>query len=40
MSAMSVSSRVSVEDYLAGDWPPNSQLIDGEVVVNDPALRH
>ena len=37
---MSVSSRVSVEEYLAGDWPPNSQLIDGEVVVNDPALRH
>lgn len=37
---MSVSSRVSVEEYLAGDWPPNSQLIDGEVVVHDPALRH
>ncbi|HEY3811125.1 MAG TPA: Uma2 family endonuclease [Acidimicrobiales bacterium] len=37
---MSVSSRVSVEEYLAADWPPNSQLIDGEMVVNDPALRH
>lgn len=37
---MSVSARVSVEDYVAGDWPPNSQLIEGEVVVNDPAVGH
>lgn len=44
---MSVSSEVSVirhnvavAAYLAGDWPPNSQLIDGEVVVSDPAMRH
>ncbi len=37
---MSVSARVSVEDYLARDWPPNSQLIEGDVVVNDPALGH
>lgn len=37
---MSVSSQVSVEEYLAAEWPPNSQLIDGEVIVNDPAWRH
>lgn len=37
---MSVSARTSVEEYLDGDWPPNSQLIEGEVVVNDPTVLH
>lgn len=31
---------MSIEDFLAGDWPKNTQLIDGEVVMNDPSFRH
>ena len=33
-------TRLSVEEYLAGDWPLGTQLIDGEVVVNQPLLPH
>jgi Uma2 family endonuclease len=32
--------RVSVEEFLAGDWPAGSWLVDGEVVVNDPGFQH
>jgi Uma2 family endonuclease len=31
---------VSVEEFLAGDWPADSWLVDGEVVVNDPGFQH
>lgn len=31
---------VSVEEYLAGDSPRDSELIDGEVIVNDPTFHH
>ena len=37
---MSVTIRLSAEDYLSRDFPPRTQLIGGEVVVNDPVLRH
>jgi len=32
--------RVSVEEFLAGDYPAGSWLVDGEVVVNDPGFQH
>lgn len=32
--------RVSVEEFLAGDWPADAWLVDGEVVVNDPGFHH
>jgi len=32
--------RVSVEEFLAGDWPTDSWLVDGEVVMNDPGFQH
>jgi len=32
--------RLTAEQYLALPPEPNTQLIDGEVVVNDPSLRH
>jgi len=32
--------RVSVEEFLAGDWPADSWLVDGEVVMNDPGFQH
>ncbi len=28
---------MSVEEFLAGDWPADAWLVDGEVVVNDPV---
>jgi Uma2 family endonuclease len=37
---MATQTGLSVEEYLAGDWPANSQLIDGEVVVSDPTFKH
>jgi len=33
-------TRLSIEDFLRGDWPPGAQLVDGEVIVNDPTLQH
>ena len=32
--------RLTAEEYLALPPEPHTQLIDGEIVVNDPALRH
>jgi Uma2 family endonuclease len=32
--------RLTAEEYLALPPEPNTQLIDGEVVVNDPSFRH
>ena len=37
---MALRTRLSIEEFLRGDWPPGAQLIDGEVIVNDPTLRH
>jgi Uma2 family endonuclease len=37
---MTIMTGVSVEVFLAGDWPVGSELVDGEVVVNDPGFRH
>ncbi|HVF13261.1 MAG TPA: Uma2 family endonuclease [Acidimicrobiales bacterium] len=37
---MALRTRLSIEEFLCGDWPPGAQLIDGEVVVNDPTLKH
>ena len=31
---------LTIEQFLAGDWPPQTQLIDGTVVMNDPSFRH
>ncbi len=36
----SPAGRVSVEEFLAGDWPADSWLVDGEVVMNDPGFQH
>ena len=37
---MAIRTRLSIEEFLRGDWPPGAQLIDGEVIVNDPTLQH
>jgi Uma2 family endonuclease len=37
---MAMTTRMLVEDFLGGDVPPHSQLINGEVVVHDPNFRH
>jgi Uma2 family endonuclease len=37
---MSVTGRLTAEEYLERDFPPYTQLIDGEVVVNQPSARH
>jgi Uma2 family endonuclease len=37
---MAIQTRLSIDEFLRGDWPPGAQLIDGEVIVNDPTHRH
>lgn len=37
---MSIATGLSVEQFLAGDWPAGAELIDGEVVVTDPTFEH
>jgi Uma2 family endonuclease len=37
---MAMITRMLVEDFLGGDVPPYSELINGEVVVHDPNFRH
>ncbi len=37
---MAIQTGLSIEEFLGGDWPPGAQLIDGEVIVNDPTHRH
>lgn len=34
------SGRLSIEEFLAGDWPAGTQLVDGEVIMSDPSFRH
>lgn len=41
MTAMTVTTaRISADEFLAGDYPIGSELIDGEVFVNDPGFPH
>ncbi len=43
MTAMPVADRITAEQYLAGPYPPNRRprnLVDGEVVVNEPSELH
>ncbi|HVL99056.1 MAG TPA: Uma2 family endonuclease [Egibacteraceae bacterium] len=37
---MAAATRMSVEEFLERDWPRGTQLIRGEVVVNQPSLFH
>jgi hypothetical protein len=37
---MTITTGLSVEEYLARDFPPRTQLVDGELVVNQPTFRH
>jgi Uma2 family endonuclease len=37
---MALRTRLSIEEFLRRDWPPGAQLIDGEVIVNDPTRMH
>lgn len=37
---MPVATGITIEEFLTGAWPQGAQLIDGEVVVNDPTFRH
>ncbi len=41
MRAMTVTTtRISSDEFLAGDYPIGSELIDGVVHINDPGFRH
>ncbi len=31
---------LSIEEFLAGHWPADTQLVDGEVIMSDPSFRH
>jgi len=37
---VALRTRLTIEEFLRGDWPPGAQLVDGEVLVNDPTLMH
>ncbi|HUS21857.1 MAG TPA: Uma2 family endonuclease [Aeromicrobium sp.] len=37
---MATRTGLSIEEFLAGDWPADTQLVDGEVIMNDPTFRH
>ncbi|MGH9155835.1 MAG: Uma2 family endonuclease [Acidimicrobiales bacterium] len=37
---MPVTTRMTVDEFLAHDWPRGTQLIAGEVVVKQPKLPH
>ena len=37
---MVVTTRILVEEFLDGDFPLHSQLINGEVVMTDPSFQH
>lgn len=37
---MATQTRLNISQFLAGDWPADTQLVDGEVIVNDPSFRH
>ena len=37
---MALKTGLTIEEFLAAEWPPDTQLIDGEAVMNDPSFRH
>jgi Uma2 family endonuclease len=37
---MTTRTGLSTEEFLAGDWPADTELVDGEVIMNDPTFRH
>jgi Uma2 family endonuclease len=37
---MATQTGLSIEEFLAGEWPPTTQLIDGEAVMHDPTFGH
>ncbi|MGI8758460.1 MAG: Uma2 family endonuclease, partial [Acidimicrobiales bacterium] len=37
---MALTTGVSADEFLGGDWDRDAELVDGEVVVNDPTLWH
>jgi Uma2 family endonuclease len=37
---MAVATGITAEEFLARDWPRGTQLVRGEVVMNEPALPH
>jgi len=37
---MTTRTELSIEQFLADDWPADTQLVDGEVIMNDPGFRH
>lgn len=40
MTAQTATARLTADQFLAQDYPPGSELIDGVVQVNDPDFRH
>jgi hypothetical protein len=40
VKGVSTITGLSVEEFRAGEWPRGAQLVEGEVVVNDPTFRH
>lgn len=40
MTARTATMRLTADEFLAGDHPIGSELIDGVVCVNDPEFRH
>lgn len=40
MTTMSTTRRLTADEFLAGDFPRGAQLIEGEVIVNDPGFWH
>jgi hypothetical protein len=42
MNAMQVAQRMTADEYIAWEQPewPRTWLVDGEVVVNQPTLKH
>lgn len=37
---MSIATGLSADDYLSGDFDRDTELLHGEVIVNDPRLEH
>ncbi|MGH9189898.1 MAG: Uma2 family endonuclease [Acidimicrobiales bacterium] len=37
---MAVQARLSIEEFMAREWPRGTQLVDGEPVMNDPSFPH
>lgn len=37
---LSLGTGIGIEDFLARDWPADTELVDCEAVLNDPSFRH